>query len=72
VRNFAIIDPPAAEDQTLTATEKVRRRELERRHVSLINRLYDQEQEWLPAFDELGTSHRKAVPLTAAGVGEST
>lgn len=69
VRHVGVIDPPAPEDQTLTATEKVRRREVERRYASLIEHLYEAQGEWLPAYGPEPDCAAKAIQLAApAGI----
>lgn len=40
IRNLALIDPPHPDRKTLTATEKVSRREIGRQYASLIEQLY--------------------------------
>ena len=49
VRHFGFIDKPQLETRTLTATEKVKRRELEWRNADLIESLYRNHADWLPS-----------------------
>ena len=49
VRHFGFIDKPQLETRTLTATEKVKRRELEWRNADLIESLYRNQADWLPS-----------------------
>ena len=46
VQQFAVIDALSPDDQTLTATEKVRRKALERKHHDLIEHLYNLPSDW--------------------------
>jgi long-chain acyl-CoA synthetase len=63
IRQVTVIEPLATEQQTLTATEKVRRTEIERRYRELIERVYQNQSDWLPA----GEFHSQATELTATG-----
>ena len=51
VRHFTVIDALAPENQTLTATEKVRRREIERRYATQIEQMYKDQEYWLASFE---------------------
>ena len=66
IRQVTVIEPLATEKQTLTATEKVRRREVERRYAELIERLYENDKEWLPAYNN-HLSLRERSDAVAAG-----
>lgn len=53
VRHFEVIHALAPEDQTLTATEKVRRREIERRYATEIEQMYEDQVNWLGTQDPI-------------------
>jgi long-chain acyl-CoA synthetase len=63
IRQVAIIDPPSIEERTLTATEKIRRTEIERRHAALIDQLYADSPHWLRPAARRSSPLRRAAAL---------
>jgi long-chain acyl-CoA synthetase len=63
IRHVAIIDSPSVREQTLTATEKIRRREIQRRYASLIEQLYADSPHWLTPGGAAPTSLRRVAAL---------
>jgi long-chain acyl-CoA synthetase len=48
VRHFTLIPSPSIQDQTLTATDKLKRSQLEHRHADAIEIMYKEREKWLP------------------------
>ena len=63
IRNLAIIEPPSVERQTLTATEKIRRKEIERRYAGLIDALYANPSEWIHPESHITINARRVAAL---------
>lgn len=63
IRNIAIIEPPSVERQTLTATEKIRRKEIERRYAGLIDALYANPHEWIHPEPHIAIGARRVAAL---------
>jgi long-subunit acyl-CoA synthetase (AMP-forming) len=63
IRAVAIIEAPSVERQTLTVTEKPKRKEIERRYAQVIDELYANHDEWIKPEPSLLTNTRRVAAL---------